>query len=267
MSGRAAVPPRALDHVVVPCRDLAGAAQACADLGFTVGRRNRHPWGTENHLVQFPGAFLELVALAPDYRPLSSEDDAFPFAGFLAGQGASREPSGMIVLRSHDAAAVAGAFQVAGIGSGRTLHFARDGAAPDGATRTVAFTLAFAEAPAMPDLGFFVCEQHYPQNFWNPAMQRHSNGAAGVSAVVIEAARPQDHAAFLCRFAGAGEPVPQDGGLSVTLGEGCTIEIVPAPGLAAPRLAGLRFRGAAALRNVVTVGTLSGPAPGLPVTT
>ena len=249
--------PRALDHVVVPCRDLAAAARACADLGFTVGGRNRHPWGTENHLVQVPGAFIELVALAPEARPPAPEDDAFPFAGFLAGQGTSRDPSGMVVLRSADAKADAAAFRAAGLGSGRTLHFARDGAAPDGSIKRVAFTLAFAGAPGLPDIGFFVCEQHYPENFWNPAVQRHPNGATGIAAVVIEAAEPAEPTAFLARFAGAAEPEVRDDRLVVGLAEGGTIEVVARPGLAKPRLSGLRLRGAAGLPDVLPLAVLA----------
>ncbi|MFD2817042.1 VOC family protein [Paracoccus aerius] len=36
---------RHIDHVVVAARDLDGAANLYARLGFQVGPRNRHPWG------------------------------------------------------------------------------------------------------------------------------------------------------------------------------------------------------------------------------
>jgi catechol 2,3-dioxygenase-like lactoylglutathione lyase family enzyme len=51
---------RSIDHLVVPVRDLDGAATFYERLGFTVGARNRHPWGTENRLIQFPQNFIEL---------------------------------------------------------------------------------------------------------------------------------------------------------------------------------------------------------------
>jgi catechol 2,3-dioxygenase-like lactoylglutathione lyase family enzyme len=60
--------PRAIDHVVIPTLDLAAQATLYRRLGFQVGARNRHPWGTENHIVQFDGAFLELIAWARDSR-------------------------------------------------------------------------------------------------------------------------------------------------------------------------------------------------------
>ena len=56
--------PRGLDHIVHAVRDLDAAADSYRRLGFTVGARNRHPWGTHNYIVQFPGFFIELLTLA-----------------------------------------------------------------------------------------------------------------------------------------------------------------------------------------------------------
>ena len=59
--------PRGLDHIVHAVRDLDAAADFYRRAGFTVGARNRHPWGTHNHLVQLPGFFVELLTMAePD---------------------------------------------------------------------------------------------------------------------------------------------------------------------------------------------------------
>lgn len=234
--------PRALDHVVLPCADLAAAAAAFTALGFLVGRRNRHPWGTENHIVQWPGVFLELIAMAPDAPDLPPDDAAFPFAAFLAGRGASREPSGMLVLRSQDAEADAAAFAAGGLGARRRMDFARSGAAPDGTLRTVAFSLAFADAPALPDLGFFVCQQHNPENFWNPALQRHPNRTTGIAVVELTAARPAAHASFLAGFAASAAAADADGTLHVPLAEGAALRVAPAAGPA--RLTGLVLRSA-----------------------
>lgn len=236
--------PRALDHVVMPCADLAAAAEAFAAKGFVVGRRNRHPWGTENHIIQWPGVFLELIAPAADAAPVSPDDDAFPFAEFLAGRGSSRDPSGMLVLRSENAEADATAFAAAGIAAGRRLDFSRSGAAPDGSVRTVAFSLAFAEAPALPDLGFFVCQQHYPEHFWNPAQQRHPNGTTGIAAVAFTAPRPADLAPFLGRFADAAPTTSAGGDLHVPLAEATALTVAPGGGSA--RMTGLVFRTAGA---------------------
>ena len=56
--------PRGLDHVVHAVSDLEGAARLYRRLGFTVGARNRHSWGTHNHVVQLPGFFIELLTVA-----------------------------------------------------------------------------------------------------------------------------------------------------------------------------------------------------------
>ena len=53
-----------LDHLVHAVRDLEQAAELYRRLGFTVGARNQHSWGTHNHLVQLPGFFLELLTVA-----------------------------------------------------------------------------------------------------------------------------------------------------------------------------------------------------------
>ena len=55
--------PRGLDHIVHAVRDLDAAAEFYRRAGFTVGARNRHAWGTHNYIVQFPGVFIELIAI------------------------------------------------------------------------------------------------------------------------------------------------------------------------------------------------------------
>ena len=49
---------RGLDHIVHAVRDLDAAAALYQRLGFQVGARNAHPWGTHNHIVQMPGFFI-----------------------------------------------------------------------------------------------------------------------------------------------------------------------------------------------------------------
>ena len=79
----------------------------------------------------------------------------------------------MLVLEGKGAAADAEAFRAAGIGDFDVFDFEREGKRPDGSTVKVAFSLAFAADTQAPDTGFFTCQQHYPENFWNPAFQKH----------------------------------------------------------------------------------------------
>ncbi len=192
--------PHGFDHIVHAVRDLDAAAELYRRLGFIVGARNRHPWGTHNRVVQLRGVFIELLTFA---EPDKLGDDGFSaqFGAFHRDFLANGEGLSMLLLSSKDAAADAEAFRAAGIGKSDAMRFEREGERPDGSTVKLAFTLAFARDPAAPDLGFAVCQHHYPENFWNPAFQAHANGAAGVTGLVVVAEDPAAHAGFLRSYA------------------------------------------------------------------
>jgi catechol 2,3-dioxygenase-like lactoylglutathione lyase family enzyme len=215
---------RGLDHIVHGVRDLDAAAELYRRLGFTVGARNRHPWGTHNHIVQMPGFFVELLAVVEADKIIEAAPGRFSFGAYMRDWLARREGLAMLVLESADAAGDREAFVNAGIGDFELLRFEREGRRPDGAAVKLAFSLAFATDQASPDAGFFVCQQHYPENFWNPAFQTHANGVTQAAGVVLAAERPDDHRAFVAAFSGApGDPVP--GGLRFVTPRG-TIEVV-----------------------------------------
>jgi catechol 2,3-dioxygenase-like lactoylglutathione lyase family enzyme len=245
--------PRGLDHLVLASHDLAAQAAFYRALGFMVGARNRHDWGTLNHIVQFDGCFLELIGLEPAFAPPAREAPVAQFAGFLADYLSRREGFAMLVLESGDAAADQAAFAAAGIAGPSTFRFARTGKRPDGTDIHLAFSLAFARTPAAPDAGFFVCQQHNPENFWNPAFQMHANTVTSVAAVTLVAADPRALAPFLAAYCGA-EPESSDAGAVVFVTPRGRIEVmtpsafraaygadtlpVPPPG---PELAAVRF--------------------------
>lgn len=194
--------PRGLDHIVHAVRDLDAAAQAYRDLGFTVGARNRHPWGTHNHLVQFPGFFIEILAVA---EPEKLSDDGFSvlFGGYNRDFLRSNQGFSMLILESGDASGDERDFVRKGIAASSAMRFEREGKRPDGSAVTVAFSLAFARDPHAPEIGLAVCEQHYPKNFWNPDFQRHANRATGVLGIVMVAVEPAEHARVMEAFAGS----------------------------------------------------------------
>lgn len=108
---------RGLDHVVHAVRDLDAAAALYRQLGFTVGARNRHPWGTHNHIVQLPGFFIELLTLAePD--KLGSDGFSKLFGTYTADFLTRGEGLSLLILESHDASADMAAFRAAGIAVG-----------------------------------------------------------------------------------------------------------------------------------------------------
>lgn len=210
------ISPRGLDHLVIGVRDLDAAGVFYSQLGFKVGARNRHPWGTENRIVQFPGSFLELITVG-DARAIPPQTPGrFSFGAFVRDALDRGEGMSMLVLESADAKADAAAYKAAGIGDFEPFFFERQALRPDGSQVRVAFSLAFAADEAAPECGFFVCQQHEPQNFWNPAFQQHENGATGLAAAIMVAEEPVAHRAFLSAFTGGAEVI--DGNEDFVLG-------------------------------------------------
>ena len=216
--------PRAIDHIVIASRSLEAQADLYRRLGFQVGARNRHPWGTENHIVQFDGAFLELIGLGAGFAtPAKGE---YSFAGFLARFLERREGPAMLVLRSGDAEADRRDFAARGLGDFPRFDFARKATRPDGAMVDVAFSLAFAASEALPETGFFVCQQHFPQNFWSREAQSHPNGATGISGLAFAHAEPREAADFLASFVASSGARKAGQGLEIDAA-GATFEIAP----------------------------------------
>jgi len=120
----------------------------------------------------------------------------FSFGAFVRDYLDQREGFAMLVLRSSDARADKAAFDKAGIGGFAPFDFARTAKKPDGSEVEVSFSLAFARDALAARCGFFVCQQHRPENFWNIAMQAHPNGARRFSSVTMVAGDPADHAEF-----------------------------------------------------------------------
>ena len=193
-----------IDHLVLAVRDLDAAGAHYQALGFRVGARNRHPWGTENRIVQLPGTFLELITMGGQGITDVAWADRSRFASFSQGY-LDRHGDGfaMLVLESDDAWADQAAFDDAGIGGFEPFFFERFGRKSDGNPVRVAFTLAFAADKAMPDVGCFVSQQHERQNFWDPDFQAHPNGARRLGGVVLLAARPAATVPFFEAFTGA----------------------------------------------------------------
>lgn len=254
--------PRGLDHIVHAVRDLDAAAARYRELGFTVGVRNRHPWGTHNHLIQFPGFFIELLTLA---EPDKMSGDLFSqnFGVYNRDFATQHEGLSMLVLESKDSRSDVAAFEAAGIAASGSVRFDREGRRPDGSPVHVAFSLAFAANKNAADIRFFTCQQHYPENFWNTAFQRHENGATGIAAVVMVADEPGRHRDFLVAYSGAGGTTPDQEGYAIPLPRGGIEVMTPGAfttryGLAAPatgegpRLAGMRLSAPGTTARAVT---------------
>lgn len=244
---------RGIDHLVLPVRDIRKARGFYQQLGFTVTPVNWHPFGTMNSLVQFDGCFLELLAVADESAIPDADDDVFSFAGFNRDFLKRREGFSMLVLESASAEEDRKAFDAAGLRTYQPFRFVRDGRMPDGSTRTVAFSLTFASTPQITEAGFFTCQQHFPENFWNRDYQSHDNGVGAIAGVIMAAPEPETLKTFFEGFSGeAAKPEPA-GGIWIETARGfiqvlspeavatvCGKAVLP-PDLAEPRFVAAAF--------------------------
>lgn len=221
--------PRGLHHVTHVVRDLDALAEAYRRLGFTVGARNRHTWGTHNRIVQLDGFYLELLEVAEPEKIVAHAPRAFSFGAFNRDFVARHEGLAMLAVESHDAGADHAAFRAAGIGDFEIFTFEREGRRADGASIRLGFSLVFAVDPRSPDTGFFAChEQHAKDAFWNPAFQQHANSAASVAAAILVAENPTDHHIFLSAFAGERDIQATSTGITVPTPRGAIQVMDPA---------------------------------------
>src|SRR5262245_62805707 len=135
-----------LDHIVHAVRDLDAAADFYRRMGFVVGARNRHSWGTHNHLVQLAGFFMELLTVAEPEK-LTGEGFAALFGDFNRQFLAHHQGLSFMMLESEDVPADAAQFRSAGFARSGALTFERAGKGADGSTVTVGCSLAVARHP------------------------------------------------------------------------------------------------------------------------
>lgn len=220
--------PRGIDHLVAAGRDLAALAAFYASIGFQVGPRNRHPWGTENHIIQFDGAFLELISVGAKANIPEPAPRQFSFGAFVRDYIAGGEGLAMLALEGSNSVGDALQFRKQRIGDFEPFHFERQGTDAAGHPRVVGFSLAFAKMQDAPRAGFFTCQQHFPQNFWSEARRRHANGVTGIASVTLVAEDPSDHHEFLGAFIGQREMRAVSGELELDTGRGLVSVLSPA---------------------------------------
>jgi hypothetical protein len=246
---------RGLDHIVHAVHDLDATAALYENLGFIVGARNKHPWGTHNRIIQLDGTYIELLTVGEPDKIAPHAAHSYSFGAFHRDFLTREQGLAMLLLNSRDAKADNAGWQEAGIGDFEVFNFERDGKRPDGAIVKLAFSLVFAADPNAPDAGFAACQHYYPENFWNPAFQKHANGVNGIAGVVLVADAPARHRDFLLAYAGVQDARDVEGGFAIDLTRGAIDVITPAAfrdrfGAPAPdsargmRLVALRFSGA-----------------------
>lgn len=219
---------RGLDHIVVAVNDLDAAGRAYEALGFTVTPENRHPWGTANRLIQLDGFFIELLSVAePDLIP-ETAGRQFSFGAFNQTFLARGEGASMLVMESRDARFDRQDFEKVGLSLFEPFSFERVAHLPDGKTAKVAFDLTILRDPLSPDIGYFTCHNKYPENFWKPGFQSHSNGAREIRTIYLVAEDPSDHHEFLGGFTGQREMRATSLGLEIETARGKISVLNPA---------------------------------------
>jgi len=90
----------------------------------------------------------------------------------------------------------------------------------DGSTVKLAFSLVFVRDRLAPKISFAVSQNHFPENFWNPAFQKHANGVTGIAGVVFVAENPTDHHIFMSAFTGERELQSTSSGIAIATPHG-----------------------------------------------
>ena len=214
-----------IDHLVLAWHDLEVARGQFARFGFTLTPEAQHPFGTGNSLAQLQGCFLELLTVVAPEKLVPMTESRFSFSAFNADFLTRREGLSMLVLTSDDAHADNEAWAARGLSCFEPVHFARQARMPDGSTATVAFTIAFAIDPTMPEAAFFICQQHNPEAFWKPDYQVHANGARKITAVTMRAEAPLAHRSFFEKMVAPEAVRPRGDGLEIAL-DGGRIEVL-----------------------------------------
>lgn len=196
---------RGFDHLVWAVHDVDAAAARMEALGFTVTPRARHPWGTENRLVQLDGFFLELLGVGEGADIPEASDGGFSFGAFNRDFLKAREGGAMLVLESPGPEADREAFAQAGLQLFAPFSFERSQTLPDGGTRKVGFDLTFTKDPEDAGNGFFTCFHRFPENFWSADYQSHRNGVRALKSVVVVCEEPAMHHIFYSAFTGERE--------------------------------------------------------------
>jgi Glyoxalase-like domain len=164
--------------------------------------------------------YIEILEVAEPEKIAPHGAHSFSFGAFNRDFLASQEGFSMLILNSTNAVDDARSFEAAGIGGPKVFDFTREGTKLDGTPVKLAFSLAFAHDPVSPNVRFAVCQHHFPENFWDPAFQTHSNGARAVPGVAMVADNPTDHHIFLKAFTGTSDLNSTSIGVKARTGNG-----------------------------------------------
>lgn len=219
---------RGIDHLVLCVYDLELCAEFYRQLGFTTTPRAQHPWGTDNCLIQLTGSFIELLTVSRPALISAAGPRTFSFGAFNQKFLTQREGMSMLVFESTDAEADRKEFIARGLPAYDKFYFERQAKLPDGSQVPVAFSLAFATDPRMPEAAFYCCQQHAPQYFWKAEYQSHANGAEKILEVIMVAGSPASFLEFFSKLQESDSVVIEGSQLTVHTPRGTISVLTPA---------------------------------------
>lgn len=211
---------RGIDHIVLAVKDLEVARERFVECGFTCTPRAVHPFGTGNHLLQFNNSFVEIVTVVEPENLVPMTETHFSFGMQTVNFLEKGEGMNMMVMSSHDIHRDNADWAARGLKTYNVVDFSRQAGQPDGSKALVSFSTAFVVDPLMPDIAFFICEQHAPENFWKPTYQTHENGATDIVGITISAPHPESHRDFLAAYLPEGRIEESPGRLTVAAPRG-----------------------------------------------
>lgn len=199
------MPPRPLDHLVMPVVDIATARERLTTLGFTVAADARHPFGTENACVFFADkAYLEPLGIASEAECLATAKAGNQFTARNNAFRFRNGPEGLsaIVMGSEDAESDDVLFRAEGMSGGDILQFSRVMKLPDGSEITPTFRLAFAADLRSPDFHGITCQRINVPPVDRSALETHANGVTGIKTVILTEPNPAEFEDFLRKLVG-----------------------------------------------------------------
>jgi hypothetical protein len=169
----------ALDHLVINTRfETDTAAQVFAALGFTLTPRGYHSLGSLNHLMMFPGAYLELIGLPLGTRKLRQEVLDSPVG--IDG----------LVLSTKNAHATHGELVSAGFLVQPVQRFSR-AVEHQGRELQARFTTVRLQPEQFAAGRVYYCHHETPELVWRPQWLSHANGVTAILKLTVLSADPQ----------------------------------------------------------------------------
>ena len=155
------MPALALDHAVVAVRDLAIAARAFAELGFTLTPLGRHSIGSRNHCIMLGSTYIELLEPAGEH----------PWLAYYRDFVARGEGLAALALATSDADASYRDLVAQGVPAQPPMDLARP-VDLHGESRLARFRLVQISPEK------FLCQHLTRELLWRPEWQSQANGAS-----------------------------------------------------------------------------------------